>query len=206
MPRPIVESSDLYQGNCFIHTQGGRWRLDSPTFDVHSMAHALGQLARYNGHADQFYSVAEHSVLVSLLMQELSLGNPLEGLLHDGCEAWLSDIPAPFKHRLPDWQAVEAKLDGELRHWFGLPAVKTAGCKQADWLALFIEASQIVPGRGEDFEDPQGFRKQAGKLRNQGWHVACHDWKTAKAIFLLRYEELTSGARRVYSEAAANAR
>lgn len=206
MPRPIVESGDLYVGNCFIHTQSGRWRLDSPHWDVPGMAHALGQLARYNGHADHFYSVAEHSVLVSLLMQELRLGDPMEGLLHDGTEAFLSDIPSPFKHRLPDWLAVEAKLDGEMRQHFGLPAEKTQGCKKADWLALFIEASMIVPGRGEDFEDPQGFRAQAGALRQQGWHIACHDWKTAKALFMMRYEELARERGRIHSQAAANAR
>jgi len=203
MPTVIKESGELYEGNCFIHTQAGRWRLDFPTWDIPAMAHALGQLARYNGHADKFYSVAEHSVLVSLLMEELKLGDPLEGLLHDGTEAFLSDIPSPFKHRLPDWRAIEKRLDWQMREHFGLSPTKTAGCVKADWLALFIEAMQVVPGRGEDFEDPHNFRKQAGCLRAQGWHLACHDWSTARAVFMLRYQELSRG--RVFPAEAAQA-
>jgi hypothetical protein len=192
-PTVIKHSDELYKDNCFIHTQAGRWKLDFPHWDIPAMAHALGQLARYNGHADKFYSVAEHSVLVSLLMQELRLGDPLEGLLHDGTEAFLSDIPSPFKHRLPDWRAIEKRLDRQMREHFGLNGEKTAGCVQADWLALFIEAMQIVPGRGEDFEDPHNFRKQAAGLRAKGWHVACNSWTDSRAIFMLRFQELSRG-------------
>ena len=156
-------SGDLYD-TPWIHTQYGRFNLHDPSFDERAIAHALGQLTRYNGHGAKFYSVAEHSLMVAGLMQSLGFGDPFEGLMHDATEAYLSDIPAPFKRQLPDWKAIDAKLDLELRKHYKLPEHKTVGCKKADWLALFIEAYHLVPGQGADFEDPLGLRHEALQL------------------------------------------
>ena len=60
----------------WIHTQYGRFNLLEPHFDERAIAHSLGQLARFNGHASRFYSVAEHSILVASLMSTLNLGDP----------------------------------------------------------------------------------------------------------------------------------
>jgi uncharacterized protein len=195
MTNPLKTSEECYR-DPYIHTQRGVFRLDAPTFNIPAMAHALGQLARFNGHADLFYSVAEHSVLVSLLMEELNLGDPMEGLLHDGQEAFLSDVPSPFKHRLPDYCAVEAKLEAEMRAHFGLAEHKTEGCKRADWLALFIEAYQIVQGKGLDFADPHGLRQEALRLRERGWMVRGLEWRHAAGVFQMRYDELNKDIKR----------
>src|ERR1700739_1716912 len=83
----LISPSDGYLGNAYIHTQAGRFYAARPTWDVAAIAHALGQTARYRGNSDEFYSVAEHSVLVSLLMQEITGGDPREGLFHDATES-----------------------------------------------------------------------------------------------------------------------
>lgn len=186
----IKDHSDGYKADPYIHTIEGRFYLNRPTWRPRAMAHSLSQLARYNGHAARFYSVAEHSVLVSLLMEDLGLGDPWEGLWHDGTESVMSDIPAPFKGLLPDWQAIDTRLEADMRRDFNMPERKTEGCKEADYLALFLEADQLIPGGGEDFYDPDGIRDKALKLRNQGWGVRCLPWKSAKHIFLQRHEEL----------------
>lgn len=79
--------------------------FDSPSVDnisIETIAHSLGQQCRYNGHSNKFYSVGEHSVLVSMRVFELTGGTvypSLCGLLHDASESILSDIPKPLKIR-----------------------------------------------------------------------------------------------------------
>lgn len=75
------------------------------------IARALSQLCRYTGHTSRFYSVAEHSVAVSLAVRaalEAKKASPalvaygaLRGLLHDAPEAYIGDVSSPMK-RNPD--------------------------------------------------------------------------------------------------------
>lgn len=62
--------------------------------DIRDIACSLGNRCRFSGHLKQFYSVAEHSVLVSLLVEPRFA---LWGLLHDASEAYFADIPSPLK-------------------------------------------------------------------------------------------------------------
>lgn len=156
-----VQESEKIYSSPWVCTQHGRFDLDNPTFDIRDIAHALSLLCRFNGHISRFYSVASHSLMVSWIMEDLGLGDPHEGLLHDGTEAYLSDVPSPFKQRLPDWKAIDLRLEQKLRLHFGLSVMKSQGLKQADWLALFMEAHEFLPGRGAEIEDPFGMRERA---------------------------------------------
>ena len=187
----MIEAQDGYRQNTYIHTISGPFYLDYPTWDINAIGHSLGMLCRFNGHCKRFYSVAEHSVLVADLMGLLDLGDPMEGLLHDATESVMSDIPSPFKHRLPDWQTIDFKLEKSLRKAYRLPDHKSPGCKHADWIALFIEASQLLDGEGKDFEDPLHIRDEAMKIQQEhGWYVDCLPPERATIAFYKRYESL----------------
>jgi hypothetical protein len=189
----LCSASEGYKDNAYIHTQDGRFYASNPTWSLNAIAHALGQTARYRGNCDEFYSVAEHSVLVSLLMEHVVGGDPYEGILHDATESILPDVSAPFKQLFPDLRAVDKRFEASLRAHFGLGADKSQECAKADWIALFIESAQILPNRGQDFEDPYNFRPQALKLREQqGWKIQCLNWKTAKRVFLERFEQVSN--------------
>ena len=186
---PNMENiDDLYKEEPYIHTQAGRFYLDRPVFDAAAIAHSLGQLARFNGHTNRFYSVAEHCCLVAYLMRREELGDPYEGLLHDALEAFLTDIPSPWKHLFPDVKRFDDTLESKLRAWAGLVGEhKSVGCKRADLLALFIEAYHLLPERGVDFHDPWNMRPRALELVDEGIRPACMGWQEAGQLWLLGY-------------------
>ena len=85
---------------------------DPSSVDIDSIAHALSLLCRFAGHCRSFYSVGEHSGRVSRLLQRAYPNNRLlhlQGLIHDGSEAFCVDIPRPLKESLPAYKEIEAK-------------------------------------------------------------------------------------------------
>jgi uncharacterized protein len=61
---------------------------------VEDIAHHLSQINRFGGATPFPYSVAQHSVIVSNMC---SADNAMHGLLHDAAEAYIGDLPSPWK-------------------------------------------------------------------------------------------------------------
>jgi hypothetical protein len=184
---------NVYDGLGFVETHTGTFYLEHPEFVAEDIIHSLSLLCRFNGHCRRFYSVAEHSVLVAELMDRVTGGDPWEGLWHDGTEAYLSDVPAPFKQFFPDWRVVEDRLDRHLRRVLSLPESKTKECKTADWLAVFIEAQDLLPSKGRNWADPEGIREEAIALHANGWGISGYSPETAKNNFRVAIDEYDKG-------------
>lgn len=76
--------------------------VDPSQVHLQDVAHHLSMLCRFSGGARTFYSVAEHSVLVSRILRhrKASTAEQMLGLLHDAPEYVLQDINTPLKERL----------------------------------------------------------------------------------------------------------
>lgn len=129
-------------------------------FELEDIAQALSHQCRFNGHVS-FYSVAEHSVWVSQILENQGhLANTqLLGLLHDGAEAYLGDIPGPWKRyvKVDNRPIAELEKAIELRMFerFGIEYTdeQWEDVKRADHLAYLDEAScRPAPGKGWDPE------------------------------------------------------
>lgn len=84
---------------------------DPNDINLEDISQSLSLLCRFNGHSNEFYSVAHHSILIAeALEKEYTPRLALIGLLHDASEAYLSDIPSPIKKFLPEICEIEDKI------------------------------------------------------------------------------------------------
>lgn len=103
---------------------------------IEDIAHALSNMCRFGGHSDSFYSVAQHSVMVSNLVSEQLA---LTALLHDASEAYILDVPRPIKPYLGGYAEMEHKIMTAVAIRFGLIWPMPKEVKVADNTALAIE-------------------------------------------------------------------
>ncbi|WP_354687058.1 HD family hydrolase [Cupriavidus necator] len=86
-------------------------------FDIRDIALGLARECRYANQLDFHYSVAQHSVIVA---RHIDPEFALDGLLHDASEAYIRDLPSPLKALLPDYKAVETRIEQAIGVRFGL--------------------------------------------------------------------------------------
>lgn len=80
--------------------------------DITDIAHSLSMLCRANGHFRSFYSVGMHCVNCAreAIARNYSRKVQLACLLHDGSEAYLSDVTRPVKEEIPRYREIEDPL------------------------------------------------------------------------------------------------
>lgn len=167
---------------------------DPNLFELQDIAHALANLCRYNGQTARFYSVAEHSLLVCLVVgfRAEAMGLPADevlrlrrwALVHDATEAYLGDVPSPIK-RLPALQPyrdAEAHLARLLASWFGL---------EGDEPSLVTSVDKEICGTEKHwlFTKHDGFAWKTEAVI-PGLVCGVLDPEEAEARWLAKYEEL----------------
>ena len=174
----------------WIQTYTGRqfWPLDprAEEVEVLDIAHALSNLCRFGGHCTQFYSVAQHSVLVSQVYERMGPevpGAKLWGLLHDASEAYLADVPRPVKPFLAGYEELETQLLQAVAERFGLLWPIPEIVKQVDNVILADEMEQFMVTPPADWSLPEPALGIVIDPMPPG---------EAKRIFLARFAALTA--------------
>lgn len=135
-----------------LTVSGNYFPLLAPSADdirVVDIAHALSNLCRFTGHVREFYSVAQHSVLVSQIVPP---EDALAALLHDASEAYITDISKPLKPHLGGYVEIETRIMEVVLQAFGLPTCLPDSVKRADLILLATEKRDLMPAHGDDWD------------------------------------------------------
>jgi uncharacterized protein len=159
----MIESDEP---TAWIQTAGGRkvypLKLRAADIYVSDLIHALPNLCRFTGHCREFYSVAQHLVLVSIEAERIARAAGLGdvdatlaarwGALHDAAEVYFHDLPRPLKRHPALKFYREAEHGGSLvvADRFGLSPCLSTWPKisevvaEADTVLLSTEARDLM--------------------------------------------------------------
>lgn len=177
--------------------------LDPNAADVElvDVAHGLAFTCRYGGHTKRYYSVAEHCVLVSEVVEcdARKAGMPpdfvkalaLEALLHDSAEAYIGDMVRPLKHQpqMAEFRRAEERIEECVRERFGIVSTEQSRkvIKIIDDRILVDEITALITG-------PERYL-QTDTLRDvEPIGVMITGWspELAQHRFIERYRELAA--------------
>lgn len=165
------------------------WPMDPRTDEIfiEDIAFALSKLCRFGGHANRFYSVAEHSVHIGDYLlrtyhdEKIALG----GLLHDAAEAYVGDLQKPVKHHpyLRKYRRTEERILKIICKKYAVNCFDEK-IKTADSRILTDEAGELMGAN-------------ALSINRQPLDVIIKYWshKEAATWFLQRYKYLNGGSQ-----------
>ena len=171
---------------------------------IEDVAGGLSKVCRFGAQPREYYSVAQHALLVRKLVVEG--GYPkleLAALHHDSHEAYLCDIPKPLKEMIS--QATDAydqtcdALDLAISEALGFKwpeqgSPEQRAIKDADRQALLMEAERLLVDHGEALRRDLGIGEE--EFRNLAPLEDPLPPEKAKERFLGAHAELTEDALR----------
>ena len=122
---------------------------DSHALHITDIAHALSLICRGNGHVKTFFSVGQHCIHCCLEAEARGYSPRviMACLLHDASEAYMSDVPRPFKQYLGEYKAFEEKLLRVIyEKYLGSPltAQEAALVKEIDDDMLYYDLRELL--------------------------------------------------------------
>lgn len=170
----------------WVQTRSGRayWPMNprAAEVDIDDIAHSLSMICRFGGHTRFFYSVAEHSVLVS---QCVPPEHALQALLHDATEAYVGDMVRPLKQSMPGYCDIEDKNWLVIAEKFGVPAQMHESIKAADNAVLLAEKAALLEASPIPWTWADGI--EAANVPIVGYAPAI-----ARGKFIARFAELVA--------------
>jgi len=155
-------------------------RPEDASFDIRDIAHSLSMICRFGGQCPSFYSVAEHSVLVSRLVPKHLRK---QAILHDSPEFILGDMIKPIKVRMPEYNDYEEKLWNIIADRFNVP-------REMDPLVIEADITMLATEQKYVMYNVDNWEFTRGKAPNDSVKPRCLAPMHAKNLFLIEYIEI----------------
>lgn len=120
---------------------------------LEDIAHALAMICRWGGHVRHHFSVGQHSINVSLMVEHLGgdRHDCVYGLFHDGQEAYVGDMVRPLKMsaEMEVYRRTEDLVERAVFEYFGVrPSLDFDGMvKEIDRRMCVTEGRILLPNR-----------------------------------------------------------
>jgi hypothetical protein len=180
-----------------------RFDLAAPTpgmVSIEDIAWHLSLINRFTGATVRPYSVAEHSLLVTEIL-ERSI-TPTDhmllraALLHDAPEAYTNDLSSPMKRRVGEaWREAELPIVIAVERHFGTSQAMhqhAAAIHRADMIALATERRDLLAAHPDAWPDLDGIEPVDWIDLNDREGMDWTDWRLA---YLCKHEELGAALR-----------
>jgi hypothetical protein len=175
------------------------WPLDPLADEVEYDDICIGTAreCRYGNHCREFYSVAEHEVIVSLYAERFArergwseddvLLAAREGLIHDSGEAYIGDMIRPIKHQpvMRGFRRAEKLIQRQVFIRFGVEptSASSALVKEIDNRVLVDEIEALML-------HPDMYLERHASVPGLGAEIAAMPWQQAAAAYSQRFAEL----------------
>ncbi len=177
-----------------IKTYGGhRFNFANPAeslkhITVEEIARALSKICRYTGHTQGFYSVAQHSVLVSRIVPEHLAW---DALFHDAAEAFIGDMSSPVKKMFPEYKALELRIEAAMAPVYDLRHLGNPLIKRADLILLKTEQRDLMAVDAMCVEDKYGDAVDVSGIDPLHERILPMEHEDAFQLFMARYRLLS---------------
>lgn len=151
---------------------------------------ALSNQCRFSGHVEDFYSVGQHSVLVSCLVDGDDQTR-FDALMHDASEAYLQDVARPLKEDPyfgKPYRGAEERVQRTISQVFGLTWPIPAAVKEVDMRMCITERRDLMP-----FHVPGSWDREWEALVPYDRVVKAWTPRRTRREFMLRFEKLRRG-------------
>ena len=108
---------------------------------IRDIAHSLSLQCRFGGHCQRFFSLAEHSLLLSRMV---GLDLALCALLREAAQAYIQDLVLPLRHLLGGYQELSDRIWASVAKRFRLPLVLPEAIARADLRLLATEVEYLL--------------------------------------------------------------
>lgn len=139
------------------------------------IAHGLAFNSHFGGQTPEFFSIAQHSILVSdLIPNDIAMQKPglkLMALMHDAAEAYIGDMIKPLKVHFPEFKIIENNIMDAIAKRFNLQLAYMSYIKEFDLQAQAIEYNQFYKDQ---------------------YSISYLNPEEAKALFIYRFNKLYS--------------